>query len=104
MTKKELKAKRESCARRVVNMLSAEDEHSFLEELKKAQELIKFYCDNLEHYEVSKAPWASSRTIYDLVEVLSRLQRRTAEICCDVNGESQRYELLNNMIGDCDAE
>lgn len=104
MTKKELKAKRESCARRVVNMLSAEDEHSFLEELKSIQNLIKFYCDNLEHSEENKAPWASSRTIYNLVEVLSKLQKKTAEICCDVSGESQRYELLNQLIGDCDAE
>lgn len=104
MTKKELKAKRESCARRVVNMLSAEDEHSFLEELKSIQNLIKFYCDNLEHYEENKAPWASSRTIYDLVEVLSKLQRRTAEICCDVNGESQTYELLNQLLGYCGDE
>jgi hypothetical protein len=38
------------------------------------------------------------------MEVLSSLQKNTAEICCDVNGESQSYELLNQLIGDCDAE
>lgn len=100
MTKKDLKEKRSSCARRVLNMLTAEDEHSFLEEMKKVQNLIKFHCKNLERHELGKTPWCSAGSLYDLVDTISRFQRKVAEMCNEVKAEYSRYALLNELLGD----